>query len=366
VAALPPPNLHDYSREKVPEDPSKPDTEYLTTYYPGVYDSTQASMVAVHAGDEMPVNVTLVPTRTYRVRGIVTGIPAGDKAVVELTAKASQFMMRSNEVGTDGQFEVRGVAPGTYVARAMVESDSHPWSAKQEIKVEAGDLDGLKLTPMPTFAVSGHLSFDGRPPANLTDYTITLQSTDGLSPDDGGLFISPDAFGTNASVDRFGNFQWKDVNPGTYFLQLVGGNGRDVYLKTVTLGRRNVDAGFNLAGPTTVELVASTKTGTVEGMVTDHDQPVANATVIAVPEEKYRKNVALFGNGTTDQAGHFVIRGLAPGSYSVFAWQDIEDGVYYDIDFLKSQEPNAAAVTVQSGSSQKIQLPLAPVPADWQ
>ncbi len=64
------------------------DTRYLTTYYPGTYDASQASAVTLKAGDEMPVNFTLVPARTYRVRGIVTGVTSGQKPVVELFSKA--------------------------------------------------------------------------------------------------------------------------------------------------------------------------------------------------------------------------------------------------------------------------------------
>ena len=67
----------------------------------------------------MPVNFTLVPARTYRVRGTVTGVSAGQKPVVELFPKAGDSIRASaNEIGPDGQFEVRGVAPGSYVLRA--------------------------------------------------------------------------------------------------------------------------------------------------------------------------------------------------------------------------------------------------------
>ena len=70
----------------------------------------QAATVTLKAGDEMPVNFTLVPARTYRVRGIVAGVTTGQKPVVELFSKTDDSY-RANEIGQDGQFEVRGVAP---------------------------------------------------------------------------------------------------------------------------------------------------------------------------------------------------------------------------------------------------------------
>ena len=104
--------------------------------------------------------------------------------------------------------------------------------------------------------------------------------------------------------------------------------------------------------------MVSSKGGTVEGAVVDetdekdvdNDHPVANATVVAVPEEKYRKLPDRFGIGSTDQHGRFTIRGLAPGSYTLYAWQDLEEGVCRDPGFLKSQEANGTALKVEEGS----------------
>ena len=41
---------------------------------------------------------------------------------------------------------------------------------------------------------------------------------------------------------RLGNFVWKNVNPGDYIVQVYGGNGQgSFYLKSVTLGRRDIE-----------------------------------------------------------------------------------------------------------------------------
>ena len=86
---------------------------------------------------------------------------------------------------------------------------------------------------------------------------------------------------------------------------------------------------------------------------------------MAVPEEKYRKLSDRFGIGSTDQHGRFTIRGLAPGSYTLYAWQDLEEGVWRDADFLKSQEANGKTVKVEEGSHQQVELKLSPVGEEW-
>jgi len=373
IAAMPPPDFRDYEwqRDKPPpadnRSDAQPDSRYLTTYYSGTYDAMQASAVVLKAGDEMPVNFTLVPARTYRVRGIVTGVASGQKPDVELVAKAGDSIHADNNVGPDGQFELRGVGPGSYVLRASAGTDSQLLTARQEISVVA-DVDTVKLVVQPSFTINGHLRIENGG-GELTQYAANLRQSE--SPEDPGFFMSQEFFGTNAPADRSGNFVWKNVNPGNYIVQVYGGDGQGFFLKSVTLSGRDIATGFTASGPATLELMVSTRGGTIEGVVVekekdaDNEHPVANATVVAVPEEKFRRLPDRFGNGSTDQHGRFIIRGVAPGSYTLYAWQDLEDGVWRDPDFLKSQEANGTAVKVEEDSHQQVELKLSPVGEEW-
>jgi protocatechuate 3,4-dioxygenase beta subunit len=374
IAAMPPPDFRDYERqkEKSPrgDDPSdaRSDSRYLTTYYSGTYDALQASAVMLKAGDEMPVNFTLVPARTYRVRGIVTGVTSGQKPVVELFSKAGDSIHADNDVGPDGQFELRGIGPGSYVLKATAGPDSQSLTARQEISVVAGDVEAVKLAVQSSFTINGRLHVEPIT-GDLTQYAANLRQAE--LPEDPGFFMSPEFFGTNAPVDRSGNCEWKSVNPGNYIVQVYGGNGQGFFLKSVTLGGRDITTGFTASGPATLELLVSTKGGSIEGVVVekekdvDTEHPVPNATVVAVPEEKFRKLLDRFGNGPTDQHGRFIIRGVAPGSYTLYAWQDLEDGVWRDSDFLKSQEANGTAVKVAEDSHEQVELKVSPVGEEW-
>src|ERR1700686_3151767 len=267
IVAMPPPDFRDYEKqEKWSAGEAQPDTRYVNTYYPGTYDAMLASAVTLKAGDEMPVNFTLVPARTYRVRGIITGITAAQKPSVELFSKTGDsYRANANEVGPDGQFEVRGVAPGSYGLRASAGTGSQSLVARQEISVVAADVEGLKLVPQTSFTVSGHLRIEGSAAADLTQYSANLRQAE--LPDDPGFFMSQEFFGTTAPADRLGNFEWKNVTPGNYIVQGHGGNGQGFFLKSVKLAGRDIQTGFTASGPATLDLLVSTKGGTVEGAV---------------------------------------------------------------------------------------------------
>jgi Carboxypeptidase regulatory-like domain len=371
IVAMPPPDFRDYERQEQPaRTADRDDTRYITTYYPGTYDALQATSVSAKAGDEIPVNLTLVPARTYRVRGTVTGLSAGQKPAVEMFSRGGDTIRaNASEIGPDGQFEIRGVAPGSYVLKMATSAEWQSSTAHQDVNVVAADVEGIRLVPQPSFTLSGHLRIEGSAAVDVTQYAVNLRAAE--VPDDPGFFMSSDFFGSNATVDRLGNFTWKDINPGAYIVQVVGGGSQSFFPKSATIGGRDVSTGFTVSGPATLEVSVSTKGGTIEGAVTekekdgDTDHPVTNATVVAVPEEKYRKISDRFGSGSTDQHGRFVIRGLAPGSYTLYAWQDVDDSVWRDPDFLKTQEANGASVKVEEGSSQKADLKVGAVPEEW-
>ena len=92
-------------------------------------------------------------------------------------------------------------------------------------------------------------------------------------------------------------------------------------------------------------------------------QPAPGATVVLIPQEKERRDQQSYYKTTiTDQTGSFTLKGLPPGAYNAFAWEDIEPGAFVDSDFVKTFESSAESVSVvESG---QLSLTLTLIPAD--
>jgi len=63
---------------------------------------------------------------------------------------------------------------------------------------------------------------------------------------------------------------------------------------------------------------------------------------------------------TTDQNGRFLLQGIAPGNYLVFAWEDIEPGAQQDPDFRRPFERDAESFSLKAGAQQSLTRKIIP------
>ena len=92
-------------------------------------------------------------------------------------------------------------------------------------------------------------------------------------------------------------------------------------------------------------------------MVDDKNQPVADADVVLIPDAN-RQRRDLYQQAETDQHGHFKLRGLNPGGYTLMALDDPE-GDFYDFrspEFLKAHEGAGQILHVDEGDHKSIVL----------
>jgi hypothetical protein len=155
-----------------------------------------------------------------------------------------------------------------------------------------------------------------------------------------------------------GSFSLENFTLDSYDVN-VSGLPAGYYLKSGRLGNQDVlESGLTIAGGTAkLDLVVSPSGGQVEGVVSDaKQQPAKAATVVLIPEARRQSRLALFQTTSTDQNGHYSIQGIAPGDYTIYAFEDLPPGAFQDPEFMKPFEKSAQSLTVQEGGRESKQL----------
>jgi len=300
----------------------------------------------------------LQPVAVYKVRGHVHNLVATSSKsshnhiVVQLQPKKSGLLYNSYSFGqaivnADGTFDLRGVLPGSYILSAQWFDDGKRHYARQSIEVGNADVEGVQLTIAPGMTVSGHVRWEGSlsPAQNLV---VMAQGVDEDNP-----------AGLHARVDSDGSFTLNDA-PDLPLRVSVYGQSQDSYLKAVTYGGvDSLEDGFTArAGvAATLEVTLSSRGAHVQGSVINAEGlPAVGVCVVLVPDGKHRTRLSLYKEAQTDQRGQFLLRGISPGDYTLFSWNEVEVGAWEDPDFLKAFEDRGEKVTVQEGEAKSINL----------
>ena len=358
----PPPGLKENKNGK---DPSI----LLTTHYPGVLDEDQAVAVEIHAGGETRINFGLLTGRAYRVSGSVTGVPSqGGMAQIMLQAKGrGGLQVAPQELGEGGRFEFANVLPGSYVARLIMVTFEGGQPAirmlrlGQPIEVSNAHVEGLRLQPEAGGQVRGKFSLDTGQKFDWTQLSVTLVSVE----EQGAQLVEERAMDlpTSSNVNSDGTFELKNVPGGNYQLLVVARSNDlpDYITKSVHLDGRDVaDSGFPILPQTFLEVVISANGASITGRVVDgNGQPIANATVVDVPSAEHRTRSDLFQRDTTDESGHFSLRGLNPGKYTVLAFEELQEDVRQP-DFMESYGTRGEIVQLDEGTRKNVVLKLIP------
>jgi Carboxypeptidase regulatory-like domain len=314
---------------------------YVLTFYPGTYELTKAQSITVKSGEEIPsMDFTMRPTAVFRVKGhVVNTIPNPkhvDHPMVFVMPRGgaiqndSMTFSANNEVKKDGTFELPGVAPGSYIVQASVFQEDQQHSVTQSIEVGDADIEGLQLVISKGYNVLGHVRWDGAPGHAEDDVYVTGRA-ESQSEMNAGF----------ARIDRDGSFSWNQLADAPMHIEFHG-LGDAGYMKAADYGGVDVlEQGFapRAGANATLEITLSAHGAQVEGTATDENGlPAVGVWVVLVPDAKHRDRHDLYRRERTDQHGVFKIKQIAPGDYTLYSWDEVEEGAWEDLDFIRPFE----------------------------
>jgi protocatechuate 3,4-dioxygenase beta subunit len=342
--------------------PLKAEPGYVPIYYPGVPDAERAAPIAVSAGEEFSsVDITLQTTHTVTLRGHVISSLGGGPALHAQVFLVSQGTATSGSHVTSqtfvndpqGVFELRNVTPGAYFLYAFLYRERSEL-ARQPLEVAEADLDGITLMVAPGVDLKGRVRVEGQLDSGVGSFQVSL-SPKNTRPFFGGI--------PSDSVKPGGSFLLKNVFDDEYEINIDGLPG-GYFLKSARLdGNDALTAGFTISTrqtPGLLDILVSSNGARIDGVVSEDQKPFPGASVTLVPDPPHRGERRLFKSTSTDQLGHFVLQGIPPGDYKLFAWESIETGAYTSSDFLLPFENRGESLHISEGSSRSVQLDLIP------
>jgi hypothetical protein len=356
---------------------------YEALLFPGLADADVASLISVKATVEtsaIDFRVETKPIGGVTISGRATTVDAAlkDKPVstvyvvpsgrtVTLTTDSSDAFKNEAADVADGQFLIRGVPAGLYdVIPVVKDEDGNLRSVRVPVEVADKDIENLAAPLSITAVLKGRVTVDGRVPDAIWANEVVLTSLDGLP----AVLLNPPgpaaSTGEVQAVVKFdkdtGEFVFPRVAPGQYALRLA--SPFDVpaaYLADVRQDDKSVfDRGFLVSEdePKPLEIAIRSQGGTVLGTVLDSAsvKTFARATVVLVPDAPRRGNPLLYRTAVSQEDGTFIMTGVAPGNYKLFAWQSVSRGAWGNTSFISKYESRGTPVSVDEGLGRTVRL----------
>jgi hypothetical protein len=339
----------DVTRLPAPESQSEePERIYAATYYPSTLSASVAIPINVTPGDELRgIDIRLLKTSVFRVRGRVVGYSDPRPVAVMLTPRDNDLMapLMAMTRGADFDFEIRGVLPGEYTAIAQSRSGSQLWVASEPIIVTGTNVDGVRLSVVEAAEIHGIVKVvDASAPPNFKNLSVSLMASATRST----AVTSP--------VREDMQFTLSGVSPMRQDIA-VHGFPDTCYVQSIRYGGAEVPAdGAEMHAGGTLEITLSCQAAQLDAVVTTQDDKVAPHAAFALVPKGGGAAIARI----TDENGYVSLRGLKPGDYQVFAWEDAEEGAQLDPDFRKPFESQAKSISIDPSAHASVQLKAIP------
>lgn len=327
---------------------------YAITYYPSVTDPRNAAYIDVSPGAQIGgVVIALVPVHLVNVGGRVIWPQAvnvqGPKTVWMFPRKLSLSPRTPTRIDENGNFEFRGVPPGSYDLIADCSYENQRSVARVPIEVGDHDITDLSIRAMKAGELSGRLTVEDK------------RALKGLTPE---ILLVPRfqrAMAGAPSANVKGDLSFKLINiaPDLYDVELSG-YPENFYIKTIRMAAQDVTfSGIDLTQgipPGELVVTLSPHAGQIEGVVRDSKgDNAADMRVTLVPAVAHDV-YWLYRSANTDQNGRFLLKGIRPGDYAIYAWEEIEPGADHDPDFIKSHESAGKKITIHDDDRQSVEL----------
>jgi protocatechuate 3,4-dioxygenase beta subunit len=339
------------------------------TYFPSARDLRQATLIELPPGGDVEGNeIRLRTVPVHRLRGLVlneSGHPASG-AIVSLRSRdavspnATLAILgpartwypgpgigvetANSLTGADGQFEFASVGDGDWLVHAET-----PWGYIEEtqrdvqaigevpVAVSQKDLDDVQIHLTNNFEIPLQIDFeDGAEAKGPGNLLVILAAVDGSSE----IFGGPGPRGGKPVIDR--------AYPGRYRV-LATMSRPGYFIASMDYGGRAINGPIDIApGAPALHFVLRRHAGVVRGTI----EKGASAMVLLAPAAE---SDVIYGVPSA-ASGSFGFDNLNPGSYSIIAFDRVDDQKLSDRAFVANLLRTARTIDVQEDANPAITL----------
>ena len=335
---------------------------------------------ALHKADAVPVyiaaghsyggaDIHLRKASGFTISGAISGVPeitAREELVLRLAARDDLlYGERSAEPDRKGMFSFTGVLPGNYTLLLLRKTGEHatPGSleshllASDDVLVDKSDVLDLRLPVHWPIAISGSVTVDDSPGADMTGVYVMLAQTGGI--------VS--AGWPTAKLKEDGLFDFPTCDPIHYIVRIHPPNG--AYVRSITFNHREVlpseiiDASGG-GGKLDIFLHkgGAELSGTVEQPSSEENTPPvvtgpeARTLAVLIPAD-WSPDWAIDLPSARIENGAFSIRNVRPGAYSAVA---LENAVvlWRSPGLIREMQARGETVTLDEDDHVSIHLKL--------
>ena len=388
---------------------------YRPIYYGGGPDPQRAQKIDVRPGTNNAIELSFAGAqpRSFHIRGRaingVTGQPA-EGAQIRLVPRewTATAIVPYASVDKLGNFDIKGVAPGSYALYAAASTRDPnaptqqalqgmtpqaiqqlaqqgvnlggqiPIGARLPIEMGNQNLENVAMNLLPGGTLTGEFILEGNLATDLTgqqrqSLRVNLQR----EPEIPGATLGGASNGNMNANSPDTSFRIQSIFPGDLRVQVnpfvapfswttptLPDALQNVFVKAIRLGSADVLAdGLHLAtsNPDQRLQIVLGIGGKLDGSVmNERNEPMPNVKVALVPDFAYRKRNDLYRSAVTDASGKFKIQGIAPGDYRVLAWEDIAEGAWQDPEVLRGVEARGKVVRISENGQTGVEVVAIP------